>query len=76
MTPAPYDYYLVENAYVARFDPKTGVAEQLLPDGTWARSARTHEIFNGRPLADERDALETAAFLLARDAERSLKRGR
>ena len=65
-----YDYYLVENTYVARFDPQTCEAEQLMPDGTWVHSTRTHEICNGRPLEDERDALDTAAFLVARNKER------
>jgi hypothetical protein len=69
-----YDYYLVENTYVARYDRDAGRAERLLPDGTWARSMATREIFDGRPLEDERDALDTAAFLVARDRERAARR--
>jgi hypothetical protein len=76
MTMPSYDYYLVENTYVARFDPQTGQAERLLSDGTWAPSMRTREIFDGRPLQDERDALETASFLIARNKKREdAKRG-
>lgn len=33
-----YDYCLVENTYVARYDPETGLAEQLMPGGPWAAS--------------------------------------
>ena len=71
-----YDYYLVENTYVARFDPESGRAEQLMPDGSWVESMRTREIFDGRPLEDENDALETAAFLIERNKRReAAKRG-
>jgi hypothetical protein len=69
-----YDYYLVENTYVARYDPLTGKAERFMPDGTWLSSARTYEILNGRPLADDKDALDTAAFLIARNRERDVKK--
>ena len=65
-----YDYYLVENTYVARYDPETRLAEQLMPDGTWSRSMRTREIFDGRPLEDEQDALDTASFLVGRNKVR------
>ena len=38
---------------------------------------RTREIFDGRPLEDEKDALDTASFLVARNKEReAAKRGR
>jgi hypothetical protein len=57
-----YDYYLVENTNVSRYDRETREAEQLKPDGTWINSMRTLEICNGRPLQDEKDALETASF--------------
>lgn len=73
MTPR-YDYYLIENTYVARYDRETGQAERLMPDGTWVGSMRTREIFNGRPLEDEQDALDTAAFLIARNKKRELAR--
>jgi hypothetical protein len=69
-----YDYYLVENTYVARYDPETLQAEQLMPDGTWVRSMRTREIFDGCPLEDEKDALDTASFLIARNKERKAKK--
>ncbi len=70
-----YDYYLVENTYVARYDRNTGHTEQLQPDGTWIRSMRTREIFNGRPLEGEQDALDTAAFLKSRtEAREAAKR--
>jgi len=69
-----YDYYLVENTYVARYDRETGRTEQLMTDGTWVLSMRTREVFNGRPLEDEKDALDTAAFLIARNKEREAKR--
>jgi len=76
MTTPRYDYYLVENTYVARYDRETREAEQLMPDGTWVRSMRTREIFDGRPLEDEKDALDTASFLVARNKEReAAKRG-
>lgn len=65
-----YDYYLVENTYVARFDRETLEAEQLMPDGTWVSSIRTREICNGWPLQDEKHALKTASFLTDRDKER------
>ena len=71
-----YDYYLVENTYVGRFDRETLDTEQLMPDGTWVESIRSGEICNGRPLRDEQDALETAAFLIERDKKReAAKRG-
>ncbi len=76
MTMPRYDYYLVENTYVARYDRETGRAEQLLPDGTWEHSPRTREIFNGRPLEGEQDALDTAAFLIARNKEREAAKRR
>jgi len=69
-----YDYYLIENTYVGRFDRQTLRTEQLMPDGTWVESMRSTEICNGRPLEDEKDALDTAAFLLARDKEREARR--
>ena len=71
MTNPKYDYYLVENTYVARYDRETQEAEQLMPDGTWVSSIRTGEIFNGRPLEDEKGALETASFLIARNKKRT-----
>ena len=74
MTTPRYDYYLIENTYVARFDPETGRAERLMPDGTWVRSMRTQEILNGRPLEDEKDALDTASFLIERNKEREAGR--
>jgi hypothetical protein len=76
MTTPRYDYYLVENTYVARYDRETREAEQLMPDGTWLWSMRTGEICNGRPLEDEKDALDTASFLVARNKKReAAKRG-
>ena len=69
-----YDYYLVENTYVARYDREARRTEQLMPDGTWIRSMRTREIFDGRPLEDEKDALETSSFLIARNKEREAAR--
>jgi len=58
-------------------DRETREAEQLMPDGTWVHSMRTREIFDGRPLEDEKDALDTASFLVARNKEReAAKRGR
>ncbi len=69
-----YDYYLVENTYVARFDPQTQVAERLMPDGTWVETMRTREVFDGQPLKDETDALDTVAFILARNKEREAAR--
>ena len=65
-----YDYYLIENTYVARYDRETGQAEHLMPNGTWIRSLKRCEILNGRPLEDEKDALETAPFLIARNRRR------
>jgi hypothetical protein len=50
-----YDYYLVENTYVARYDRETLRTEKLMQDGTWVQSMRTREIFDGRPLKDEKD---------------------
>jgi hypothetical protein len=71
-----YDYYLIENTYVARFDSEALEAEQLMPDGTWILSIRTTEICNGRPLKDEKHALDMAAFLIERDKKReAAKRG-
>ncbi len=70
MTAPRYDYYLVENTYVARYDPETCRAEQLMPDGTWVGSMRTREILDGRSLEDEKDALDTASFLIARNRKR------
>ena len=70
MTTPQYDYYLVENTYVARFDPDTGTADRLMPEGTWVVSMRTRNVFNGRPLEDEKDALNTAAFLIERNKQR------
>jgi len=70
MTTPRYDYYLVENTYVARYHPETRRAEQLMPDGTWVCSMRTREILDGRPLENENDALDTASFLIARNKER------
>jgi hypothetical protein len=76
MTEPRYDYYLIENTYVGRYDRKTGETEWLTPDGTWIYSMRTQEIFNGQPLEDEKDALATASFLIARDKKReAAKRG-
>ena len=72
MTIQRYNYYLVENTYVARFDSTTGWAERLMRDGTWVRRMYMQEIFDGRPLEDEQDALDTAAFLNARDREREM----
>ena len=74
MTTPDYDYYLVENTYVARYDPQTLRAERLMPDGTWVESIWTREIFDGRPLRDERDALDTAAFLIERNRKREAAR--
>jgi hypothetical protein len=71
---ARYDYYLVENTYVARYDRDSRRAERLMPDGSWVCSMATREIFDGRPLEDERDALETGAYLVARDKERAAGR--
>jgi hypothetical protein len=71
-----FDYYLVENTYVGRFDRETLDVAQLMPDGVWVESIRSMEICNGRPLRDEQDALETAAFLIERDKQReAAKRG-
>jgi hypothetical protein len=76
MTTPRYDYYLIENTYVARFDRETGRTERLMPNGTWEHSMRTHEILNGRPLEGEKEALDTASFLIARNKEReAAKRG-
>jgi hypothetical protein len=76
MTKPAYDYYLVENTYVARFDPATKRVEQLMPDGTWVVSIRTREVFDGRPLDDEQDAMETQDFLIERNKQReAAKRG-
>ena len=74
MTTPRYDYYLIENTYVARFDPETGRAERLMPDGMWVHSMRTREILDGRPLEGEKDALDTASFLIARNKEREAGR--
>jgi len=74
MTTPRYDYYLVENTYVARYDRETREAEHLMPDGTWVCSIRTLEICNGRPLEDEKDALDTAAFLIARNKKREAEK--
>ena len=74
MTTPRYDNYLIESTYVARYDRETGRAERLMPDGTWVRSMRTREILDGRPLEDEKDALDTASFLIARDKEREAKK--
>jgi hypothetical protein len=74
MTTPTYDYYLVENTYVARYDPQTHRAERLMPNGSWVESMRTGEIFNGRPLRDERDALDTAAFLIERNKNREAEK--
>ena len=74
MTTPRYDYYLVENTYVARYDRETREAEHLMPDGTWVCSMRTGEICNGRPLEDEEDALDTAAFLIARNKKREAEK--
>jgi hypothetical protein len=47
-----------------------------MPDGTWVRSKRTREIFNGQPLEDEQDALATASLLIARNKKQEdAKRG-
>ncbi len=70
MTTQRYDYYLIENTYVARYDRETGRAERLMPSGIWERSMRTREILNGRPLEDEKEALDTVSFLIARNKER------
>jgi cytochrome c len=35
---------------------------------------RSTEICNGRPLEDEKDALDTAAFLTARNKEREARK--
>ncbi len=76
MTTPRYDYYLIENTYVARYDREAGRAERLMEDGTWERSMRTREILNGRPLEGEKEALDTASFLIARNKERrAAKRG-
>ena len=69
-----HDYYLIENTYVGRFDRQTFRTEQLMPDGAWVESVRTREIFDGRPLEDEKDALDTAAFLTARNKEREARK--
>ena len=74
MTTPRYDYYLVENTYVGRFDRETLDTEMLMPDGTWVESIRSHEICTGRPLRDEKDALDTAAFLIERNKEREIAR--
>lgn len=71
-----YDYYLVENTYVARFCAMTGEAERLMPDGKWIPSIWRHEILNGRPLVDEKEALDTAAFLIQRNREREARKHR
>jgi len=65
-----YDYYLIENTCVARYDRETGQAERLMSDGTWVRSMRTREILDGRPREGEKDALNTASFLIARNKNR------
>ncbi len=70
MTVPRYDYYLIENTYVARYDRETGHTERLMPNGTWERSMRTREILNGRPLEDEKEALDTVSFLIRRNKER------
>ena len=71
-----YDYYLVENTYVARYDREICEAEQLMSDGTWVNCMGTLEICNGRPLEEEKHALKTASLLIARDKEReAAKRG-
>jgi hypothetical protein len=76
MTTPSYDYYLIENTYVARYDRETCRADVLMPDGMWVESMRTREICNGRPLEDEQDALDTASFLVARNKVReAAKRG-
>jgi len=75
MTTPRYDYYLIENTYVARYDREASRVERLMPDGRWVGSMRTREILNGRPLEGEKEALDTASFLIARNKEREAAKG-
>jgi len=45
-----------------------------MPDGKWIVNIRSHEILNGRPLIDEKDTLDTAAFLFRRNKKREAKK--
>ncbi len=54
MTTPRYDYYLIENTYVARFNRETGRTERLMPNETWEHRMRTHEILE-RAAAGERE---------------------
>lgn len=56
-TPA-YRYYIVEHAFIVRYDPDAAVAERLEYDGRWTEYRDQWDVWtNGRQLRDEAEAM-------------------
>lgn len=66
-----YHYCLVEGTYVVRQGHASGSRNKwLTPDGRWLDYDDDWDvIMNGRPLADEQEALATAQEIFERDRE-------
>lgn len=68
---ACYFYTLVENTFVARRSRTDGGAERLTPKGEWIDYLDLRDVTtNGRHIASEEEALETAKKIFERDPER------
>ncbi len=58
---ARYYYSLVEGTYVVRQSRSKGGAECMTPEGEWVDFPDLWDVtMNGRPIASEEEALETA----------------
>ena len=66
-----YYYTLVESTYVVRQSRSKHGAERLTPEGEWINypNYMWDVIMNGRPIASEEEAMETAKKIFARDPE-------
>lgn len=59
-----WTYYVVENCFVVRQDPRTSRAERLHRDGSWREYTDLGDISrNGSRLKSEAEALEMARIL-------------
>jgi hypothetical protein len=69
-TPVDWKYYVVDNAFVVRTDLRAMRAERLTRDGRWTDFPQLADItYNGRQLADAREAETEARELFAMYSE-------
>lgn len=70
--PPQYNYYVVENSFVARVDNESKRAERLMDEGRWLAYDDVWDVCtNGRYVASQEEALaEFAEILALRRADR------